>query len=531
MAMGEVLFTILSNGQYFDPRASASGPSSPASGNSMQHDDSLRTAITSIGRMVLNTFTRTFKELDNSPLDRDSNRQCLAGLIRAMLLADGTKACMTLFQHLRNQLSPEQRRATLDVVQNIYMPVDFLAEDSGHEFWHSEIGQARTYDYARHTELYRLRDVQNWECVQTALTAVYAYRDPVSIIQITTTVLAICRLSVQNIHTLPAEESRGAYLADMLRQFDEHLATLRRKELKDAVQRLPPAAVYRLDWVLNRMTDDDIYGPLSTTEIRRDAMMSTNHIARRLQWLLGCDVWTPPWTVQGFCVFLRVYVGRTQGRLEQDHGLDRKNWEGWLECAPDEPQSEDDRRVDSLQAAVLGPTSEAGDEQDPPESRMNSPKRPIMQIIRDVWRKLRGTAAQEPDAEKGAAGADTNATQDAPGATDAAPPAVSGAPPVTATTVDEPPQGQDAAQTGSVQSLDYEDPHADDSGAARGVAEHGADADEGCQGGLVGATEHADEHQGGDAGPSQEGLAAPGDTPTQPSESHFESASQNANSG
>lgn len=117
-----------------------------------------------------------------------------------------------------------------------------------------------------------------------------------------------------------------------------------------------------------------------------------------------------------------------------------------------------------------------------------------------------------------------------PGATDTAPPAVSRAPSATATTADESLQEQDAAQTSEhSQPLDATEPCADDSGAARGVAEHGAD--EGHQGGLVGAPEHADEHQGGDARPSEEGLAAPGDTPTQPPESHFESANQNANNG
>ncbi|KAH9926018.1 uncharacterized protein B0H18DRAFT_1007520 [Fomitopsis serialis] len=259
-------------------------------------------------------------------------------------------------------------------------------------------------------------------------------------------------------------------------------------------------------------------------------MMSTNHIARRLQWLLEYNDWTPPGTVQGFRVYLQYYVRWAQRRLEQEQGIDPKDWdsEGRLECAPDEPQSEGDQRVDSPQAAGPEPTSEAVDEQEPPESRMDSIKRSITQFIPT---RFIGTAAQEPDAEKGAAGADTNATQDAPGATDAAPPAVSGAPPVTATTADEPPQGQDAAQAGSVQSLDYEDPHADDSGAARGVAEDGADADEGRQGGLVGASEHADESQGGDARPSQEGLASPGDTPTQLSASHCEPCSQSPNDG
>ncbi|KAH9926026.1 uncharacterized protein B0H18DRAFT_1007586 [Fomitopsis serialis] len=119
---------------------------------------------------------------------------------------------------------------------------------------------------------------------------------------------------------------------------------------------------------------------------------------------------------------------------------------------------------------------------------------------------------------------------DVPGVTDTAPTAVSGAPPAAATTLDESPQAQDTAQTGSVQSLDYTDPHADDSDASRGVAERGADADEGRQGGLVGAIEHADRRQDGVARPSQEEIAAPGDAPAQ-SESRLQLDRQNAGSG
>ncbi|KAH9926015.1 uncharacterized protein B0H18DRAFT_360089 [Fomitopsis serialis] len=381
------------------------------------------------------------------------------------------------------------------------------------------------------TELYRLRDIQDWELVQDALTTVYAHDDPVSTIQIMTTVLAICTLSVRNCHTLPAEPSRGAYLADMLHRFDEHLATLRREEMRDAVQDLSPAAIYRLDWVLCRMSAWDIYGFLSMTGIYRDATISTNHIARRLQWLLGCNDWTPPGTVQGFRVRLQLHVEGTQWCLEQDQGIDQKNWdsEGWLECAPDEPESEGDRRADSSQAAGPGPTSEAVDEQDSPESRMDSLKRSITRVIRGVWRKFRGTAAQEPDVEMRAVDTSPSAAP----ATDAALPDISDAPPMTATTLDESPQGQNADLIGQTQPLEATEPRADDSGAARGVAEHGADADadEGRQGGLVSAAEHADEDQGGDVRPSQEGLTAPYDAPTQLSKSHCEPCSQSQNDG
>ncbi|KAH9925998.1 uncharacterized protein B0H18DRAFT_954896 [Fomitopsis serialis] len=380
--------------------------------------------------------------------------------------------------------------------------------------------------------------------LKTTLTTVYETHDPVSTIQITTTVLAICILSVNNGHTLPAEPSRGAYLADMLHRFDEHLATLRRKEMRDAVQYLSPAAVYRLGWVLSRMSWYDIYDSLGTTEtLGRDAMMSTNHIARRLQWLLGCDEWTPPGTVQGFRVYLQWCMRRTQQHLEDDHGIDPKDWDskGWLGCAPDEPESEGNQHVDPPQTTDSESTSEAVDEQDPPEPQTGSPTRSMTQPFVDAVHRLEGSTAQEPDIEMQVRGAGSNTTPDASHATDTAPPAISGATPMTARTLDVSPQEQDAAQTSEhPQPLNAIEPRVDDLDASRGVAEHGADADEGRQGadadegrqgGLVGAAEHADEHQGGDARPSQEGLASPDDTPTQPPESHFESASQNAHSG
>ncbi|KAH9925993.1 uncharacterized protein B0H18DRAFT_1007340 [Fomitopsis serialis] len=262
-------------------------------------------------------------------------------------------------------------------------------------------------------------------------------------------------------------------------------------------------------------------------------MIWTNHIARRLQWLLECDEWTPPGTVQGFCVYLQLYVEWTQLRLEEA-GIDPKDWdsEGWLECAPDEPQSEGDRRVDSPQAAGPGATSEAGNEQAPPESRMDSLKRSIVQFIHAIRRRFRRAAAQERDAEKGAAGADTNATPDAPGVTDTTPPGVSDAPLVTTTTLGESPQGQDAAQTEHSQLPGATEPRADDSGATRAVAEAGTVADEGRQDEPGSAAmEHADQRQGGDVRPSQEGLTAPYDAPTQLSKSHCEPCSQSQNDG
>ncbi|KAH9933768.1 uncharacterized protein B0H18DRAFT_600953 [Fomitopsis serialis] len=520
--MGNALVAVLSNHQY--PLSKASEASSLPSGNSLQHDDSVGTTINSIGCMVLDTFiqAQTDDDDDNQALHSDSDYRMLAGLIRAMPLAHGTKACMRLFQHLHNdQLSTKKRRATLDVVQNIYVTLDFLAEDSGYSP-RPGMQDTRTHDCAPHTELYRLRDVQDWEYMQTALTTVYACRDSVSTIEIATTVLATCILSVKKEHTLPSEPLRGAYLADMLQQFDKHLATLRRKEMQDTVKQLPFAAVYRLDWVLAYITYD-IYWSLDSPEIRRNAMKSANSIVRRLQWLLECNEWMSPGTVTvqelPVLVDLQEYVDSAQWRLRRvriDPELERCT--EWLECTADEPQGQGDRRVDSPHAADPAPTSEAVDEQDTPEQRTDSPIRSIVQFV------LRRTAVQEPDVEMRAVDTSPSAAPDVPGTTDTAPPAASRAPLVTATTLGEQPQEQFAAQTGLAQSLDYITPQADDSEVSRGVAEHGADADEGRKGGFTGTTEHADEHRGSNARPSQEGLAAPGD-------SHSESASHNANSG
>ncbi|KAH9919625.1 uncharacterized protein B0H18DRAFT_630160 [Fomitopsis serialis] len=300
--LGQTAFAALSNRQDSRSRAPR-----PPSGN--QHDVPDSTSTTLIGHMVLDEFIniRPQTELDDDTqaLDLDSNRRMLSGLIRAMPPTHGIEACMTLFQHLRDdRLSKKQRRATLDVVRNIYVPVDFLAED----LQDSKMQAARTYDCAPYTELYRLRDIENWECVQTALMTVSKLGDPVSTIQIMTIVLAICMLSVKNGHTLPHEPSRGAYLDDMLQRFDEYLATLRRKELKITIRHLPPPAVYILDWALARMSFSDIYSALGATEIRRNIMISTNHIARRLQWLLTRKAWTPQGAVQGFCVQLHWLV-------------------------------------------------------------------------------------------------------------------------------------------------------------------------------------------------------------------------------
>ncbi|KAH9925994.1 uncharacterized protein B0H18DRAFT_1007349 [Fomitopsis serialis] len=158
-AIGEARTSVLSSQAYADSLARLSGKSSSTPGNQLQYDSLDSTATVLIGRMVLDTFTRAHTELDDSPLDLDSNH-CLAGLIRAMPLAHGSKACMTLFQHLRDdQLSMAQRRATLDVVQNIYVPVDFLAEDRMYR-QNFRMQEARTYDCAPQTELYRLSDVQ-----------------------------------------------------------------------------------------------------------------------------------------------------------------------------------------------------------------------------------------------------------------------------------------------------------------------------------------------------------------------------------
>ncbi|TFY55359.1 hypothetical protein EVJ58_g8299 [Rhodofomes roseus] len=535
--IGQKVANALSNRQYSDSSHSVPG-------DQLLSDDLGRTATALIGRMALDAFLRTQTGLDDDTHALDSDyRRMLAGLIRAMPLADGQRACMSLFQHLRDgRLSTKQQRATLEVIQDVYISIDILAEDA---LWGSPnryiMQKVRKFECAPHTELYRLRDVQgkssiyfgynrcklkfgiDWECMQTALTTVYAHRDPVSAIQIATTVLVICMLSVKNEHTSPAEPSRGAYLADTLHRFDEHLATLRRKELRDAIQALPPAATYRLDWVLYRMTDWDIYKSLSTTEIRQNAMMSTNRIARRLQWLLECDVWTPSGTVQGFNVRLGSYAEWAQLCLEEDRIDTTDLGEGWLECAPDEPQSEGDRKVDSPEAAGPGPT-EAGDEQarDLPEPRPDHPKRSITQSLVDAVHRLT-CRRRAPDVEMQAvgAGSESNAAPDAP----------------VATTLDESEsphaQGPDAAQTESVHPREDTKPHAHDfeSDDARAVAEAGTSAGEGRLGGLAGAIKYADIRQGSDAHSSLEGGGAPGDVPAQPSASHQELGRQSRNSG
>ncbi|KAH9926006.1 uncharacterized protein B0H18DRAFT_1007426 [Fomitopsis serialis] len=126
-------------------------------------------------------------------------------------------------------------------------------------------------------------------------------------------------------------------------------------------------------------------------------------------------------------------------------------------------------------------------------------------------------------------GVGSNSAPDAPNATCTAATAVSGVTPETATMLNGSSQGSDAAQTEHSQPLDATEPRANDSDVARGVAETGTSADEGRRGGLAGAIEQADERQGGDARPSQEVLAAPDDTLTQPSESHCELGSGNQN--
>ncbi|KAH9831808.1 uncharacterized protein C8Q71DRAFT_780482 [Rhodofomes roseus] len=264
--------------------------------------------------------------------------------------------------------------------------------------------------------------------------------------------------------------------------------------------------------------------------------MSTNCIARRLQWLLECYVWTPSGTVQGFNVRLTSYAWWAQERLEYT-GIDTTDLEEWLECAPDEPQSEDDRSVDSSEATDSEPTSEAGHERarDPPEPRTDSQKRSITQNLIDTVHALEGSTAQGPDIEMQAVGAGSTAASDVPRATDTAPPAVSGATPATVTTLDESesPQGPDAAQTESIDPLEDTKPHAQDfeSDVARAVAEAGTSADEGRLGGLACAIEYADIRQGSDAHSSLEGGGAPGDVPAQPSASHQELGRQSRNSG
>ncbi|KAH9918840.1 uncharacterized protein B0H18DRAFT_1214062 [Fomitopsis serialis] len=166
----------------------------------------------------------------------------------------------------------------------------------------------------------------------------------------------------------------------------------------------------------------------------------------------------------------------------------------WLQCTPDEPQSEGDRRGDSPQTTDSESTSEAGDEQDPPEQRTGSLIRPMMQFIRDVWRRFRGIAAQEPmlryepwtlaRAWRPIPAQQTPHRQPSAG------------PPATAMTLDEsPPKEQDAARIEQSQPLDAAEPRADDSDAARAVAEASADADAGSREEVRSVIEDADEHQ------------------------------------
>ncbi|KAH9831699.1 uncharacterized protein C8Q71DRAFT_779954 [Rhodofomes roseus] len=206
--IGQAVITTLSTRKDSGSRRPSESFATP-SGDQMVYEDLDGTATALIRRMVLDTFIRMHIELDDDThaLDSDYSRM-LAGLIRAMPLADGHEACMSLFQHLRDgQLSTKQRQATWEVIQNVYITIDFLAEDE--QYWQQkDMQKIRTFDCAPHTELYRLRDVQgkssvyfgynrcqlkfgiDWECVQTALTTVYAHRDPASAIQITTTALA-----------------------------------------------------------------------------------------------------------------------------------------------------------------------------------------------------------------------------------------------------------------------------------------------------------------------------------------------------
>ncbi|KAH9926025.1 uncharacterized protein B0H18DRAFT_1007584 [Fomitopsis serialis] len=157
-AIGEARTSVLSSQAYADSLARESGESPSTPGDQLQYDSLDSTATVLIGQMMLDTFTRVQTEpLDDRHLDVKSFNRTLAGLIRAMPLADGYKACMTLFQRVHDrELSTERRRATLDVIQNVYVTIDFLAEDFWYRGSHNgTMEKARSYDCAPHTELYR----------------------------------------------------------------------------------------------------------------------------------------------------------------------------------------------------------------------------------------------------------------------------------------------------------------------------------------------------------------------------------------
>jgi len=250
---------------------------------------------------------------------------------------------------------------------------------------------------------------------QLSASTVYAApHDLVSPIQIATTVAAICILSVEDAHTLPSEWSSGAYLDDVLRQFENHLATISRTEMMArAILHLPPAAIYRLKWLLAYLTESDIYSHLDRVDIRCGVLMSTNRIARRLQWLLRCDVWTPPEKIPipipGFCVDLRAYTLLARRLLQHTVGQRVPGLTGWLEH--EEPTREHDRLVSSSQAGDIGPTPEAVDLRHSlgtPTGRTT--RSDSVYVISGVVHRLEGSAAQEPDIEVQAIEAGINAT-------------------------------------------------------------------------------------------------------------------------
>ncbi|KAH9918095.1 uncharacterized protein B0H18DRAFT_1123254 [Fomitopsis serialis] len=98
----------------------------------LQYDklDNIVTVMT--GRMVLNTCLEGDMTVSNALLESfksDSNRDALAGLIRAMPYNDATQLCIALFEHLQmpstsRPIGDDRTRAILDVIQNIYVPVN-----------------------------------------------------------------------------------------------------------------------------------------------------------------------------------------------------------------------------------------------------------------------------------------------------------------------------------------------------------------------------------------------------------------------
>ncbi|TFY54876.1 hypothetical protein EVJ58_g8596 [Rhodofomes roseus] len=367
-----------------------------------QYDDPLQydtldgTVTALIGRMLLSTFHRAKMEQDEGiadPFDSPSNRRVLAALIRGMPLTDGMATCMSLFQHLdAPQSTVEFRRAILDVIQRVYLTVDFLAEDTGY------VGQdlvqtVRPYECAPRTALYRLRNLRDWERIKHAFNIVYEGGDTVSIIQNFTIIVAVCIHSVGDKKTMPAQQTTGTELDDMLTRVERHLTSLGHTEMQEAVRNLPPEATYRLDWTFY-WTPELIGSLVMDGKTRQLSLcMSMNRILRRLQWLLKCDDWTPQGTAPGFRVRLGLYAYWTREHL-QEAGIDTKNLEGPIPCREDEADGQGNPPGGSQQAAS-GPPQDEDAQHHAPEPRTDAPTRQLIpRVVRDAWRRRKCSTAR-----------------------------------------------------------------------------------------------------------------------------------------